>query len=111
MATRKSYKTIRAYLEEIGAADTTNEYLIQEFEYNESLGIRLKIDLEKNGLFSEKGRLSQAYIGYKMYVNNKILLLTKLAMTVQDRSKLKLKQKEDAIQLQFKSFMTEASGF
>jgi len=108
MATKKTEKTIRQYLDEIGAADTTNEFLIKEFEYNETLGVKLKDDIHKNGLFNEKGRLSQAFIGYKMFVNNKLMLLTKLAMTVQDRSKLKLREKQDARQLTFDEFMKEA---
>lgn len=109
MATKKTEKTIMQYLNEIGAADTTNEFLIKEFEYNETLGQQLKAELKTDGIINAKGRLSQAFIGYKMYTNIKVMLLTKLAMTVQDRSKLKLREKADAKQLSFDEFMSEAS--
>lgn len=111
MATKKDVKTIQRYLDEIGEADPTNQFIITELEYNETLGNQLKNDIKLNGMFTEKGRLSQAFIGYKMYLNNKIMLLTKLAMTVQDRGKLKLKNKPDATQMQIEQFMESASGF
>jgi hypothetical protein len=102
-------KAINDYLEEIGATDATNKFLIDELNYNETLGNQLKNEL-KGGLFTDKGKLTQAFLGYKMFLTNKILLCTKLAMTVQDRKKLRLKDKPDGVQLQIEEFMEQATN-
>jgi hypothetical protein len=64
--------------------------------------------MAKIGVMNEKGKLNQLILGYQKYVQIKIALSTKLAMTVQDRKKLKLEEKPDAIQLEFENFMKAA---
>ena len=109
MTKKATNKTIAEYLEKIGAADPTNIFLQKEVEFIEKIGNRLKSIIDKEGPINAKGRISQEYLAYKIYVRMLIDLSTKLGMTVQDRKKFKLTE-ADAVQLSFDEFHAESSN-
>ena len=104
-------KTISQYLDEIGESNPANQPLIELYLKVEKTIADLEHEIETTGTINSKGRINPAYNGLKMFMRLKIDILTKLTMTVQDRNKLKLKTRPDAIQLNIDSFMEEASGF
>jgi len=70
-------KSVTNYLENIGADDSSNVFLIDEFEFNESIGKMLKFEIKKMakiGVMNEKGKLNQLILGYQKYVQIKIAL-------------------------------------
>jgi hypothetical protein len=109
MRKTKRSQLISDYLEKIGAKDPSNDFLMEEFDFNEKLGACIKKEIneliEKKGMFNTKGKLTQAYEAYRKYVRTKIDLAAKLVMTPLDRSKMKALSTVDAEQLEFDEFM------
>jgi P27 family predicted phage terminase small subunit len=104
-------KIITEYFEELGLTNPTNQILIDELlfciEQIDILKEKIKIDGSILIDSKENTSLNPALLAYQKLIATIQNLCSKLAMTVQDRSKLKLLKKEDAVQLEFENFMNE----
>ena len=97
---------IKEYLENKGLFDKNDLVIIEELVYNVEISGVLKADIESEGIvittstkYGDVRKLNPSFQAYQLTLKNIKELSTKLALTVQERSKLKL-IKEDATQLE-----------